>query len=127
MINVVDMNEKYIVQGRARRNVEETIALYHFQVGIFYQVIDLQLQVLNNRFNEVNTELLLCLSCLSPNDSFSSFDKKKLIHLAELYSSDFPSLHISTKYLENQLKTYILDVSTDDQFVGLKRIDDLAK
>ncbi|XP_062118895.1 uncharacterized protein LOC133832590 [Humulus lupulus] len=44
-------------------------------------VIDLQLQELHSRFNEANTELLLCVACLSPNNSFDAFDKEKLIQL----------------------------------------------
>ncbi|XP_062102861.1 uncharacterized protein LOC133813724 [Humulus lupulus] len=44
-------------------------------------VIDLQLQELNSRFNKANTELLLCVACLSPNNSFDAFDKEKLIQL----------------------------------------------
>ncbi|XP_062100093.1 uncharacterized protein LOC133805965 [Humulus lupulus] len=46
---------------------------------------DLQLQELNSCFNEANTEMLLCLACLSPNSSFSAFDKGNLICLAQLY------------------------------------------
>ncbi|KAJ8768088.1 hypothetical protein K2173_021028 [Erythroxylum novogranatense] len=49
---------------------------------LFYTVIDMQLQELNNRFNEVNTKLLICVACLNPSDSFYAFDKQKLIQLA---------------------------------------------
>ncbi|XP_050889973.1 uncharacterized protein LOC127095307 [Lathyrus oleraceus] len=41
-----------------------------------HNVVDRQLQELNNRFTEVNTELLLCVACLSPSDSFSAFDNE---------------------------------------------------
>nr|KYP61905.1 hypothetical protein KK1_016419 [Cajanus cajan] len=41
-----------------------------------------RLQELNNHFTEVNTELLLCVACINPRDSFSIFDKEKLIELA---------------------------------------------
>ncbi len=46
-------------------------------------MLDLQLKELNNRFTEVNTELLFCVACLNPSDSFSAFIKDKLICLAQ--------------------------------------------
>jgi len=81
-----------VIRGRSRRNVEESMNLHHYRVEVFYVVINMQLQELNNRFNEVNTELLLCISCLSLADSFSVFDKRKLIQFAEFYKSDFLQL-----------------------------------
>ena len=56
---------------------------------ISYTIVDMQLQELNNRFSEANTDLLLCMACLNPSNSFVTFDKEKLIHLAKFYSSDF--------------------------------------
>jgi hypothetical protein len=88
-------------------------------------VIDLQLQELHNRFNEANTELLLCLACLSPNHSFATFDKTKLIRLAQLYPYDFSVAEL--RVLENQLQTYIDDMRTSIKFTKLKGIADLAK
>ena len=61
---------------------------------LFYAAIDTQLQELNNRFNEVNTDLLLCMASLCPNDSFYAFDKKKLVHFAEYYSKDFSTVDL---------------------------------
>ena len=49
----------------------------------------MQLQELNNHFSEVNTDLLLCMACLNPSNSFVAFDKEKLIRLAKFYPSDF--------------------------------------
>nr|KAJ0197641.1 hypothetical protein LSAT_V11C700376230 [Lactuca sativa] len=40
--------------------------LHHYQVDVFKEVIDMQLQELNHRFNEVDTNLLLCIACLCP-------------------------------------------------------------
>ena len=56
---------------------------------ISYTVVDMQFQELNNHFSEANTDLLLCMACLNPSNSFVTFDKEKLIHLAKFYSSDF--------------------------------------
>ncbi|PIN22362.1 hypothetical protein CDL12_04927 [Handroanthus impetiginosus] len=52
----------------------------------------MQLQEPNDQFDEVNTELLCCVDCLNPNNSFEAFDKQKLIRLAKFYLHDFSSL-----------------------------------
>ncbi|KAI8571906.1 hypothetical protein RHMOL_Rhmol01G0156700 [Rhododendron molle] len=44
----------------------------------------MQLQELNSYFSKAAGELLLCVACLNPCNSFSSFDKK-LIRLVEFY------------------------------------------
>ena len=99
--------------------------MHHFRVELFYSVIDMQLQELNDRFTEASTELLLCLAYLRPDDLFSDFDKKKLIRLAEFHLKDFSSTELMK--LDSQLETYILDVRSSKQFVELKGIGDLAK
>ena len=88
-------------------------------------MIDVQLQELNNRFNEVNTELLLCMACLSSTDSFSALDKRKLIQFAKFYKSDFSRVELAT--LDFQLENYILDVRSDRQFSEIKGIGELTK
>ncbi|XP_022857941.1 uncharacterized protein LOC111378895 [Olea europaea var. sylvestris] len=95
------------------------------EVFLFYSVIDLQIQELNDHFSEVNTELLLCVACLCPQDSFSSFDKKSLIRLGELYPLDFSAVDVIV--LNDQLETYIFDMSSNNEFEGLNDLGDLAK
>ena len=63
-------------------------------IDLFFEVIDLQLQELNNRFSEVTIELLLCMVCLNPSDSFLAFDIKKLTRLAKFYPSDFSETNV---------------------------------
>ncbi|KAJ8766109.1 hypothetical protein K2173_020625 [Erythroxylum novogranatense] len=82
----------FIVRGRSRHRSEDMTNLHHYRVELFYSVIDMQLQELNNRFDEVNTSLLLCMACLDPKDSFSAFDMDKLIELAKFYPSEFPPI-----------------------------------
>ncbi|KAJ8770690.1 hypothetical protein K2173_021337 [Erythroxylum novogranatense] len=82
------MQDMFIVRRRSRRRSEDMTNLHHYRVELFYSVIDMQLQELNNRFDEFNTSLLLCMTCLDPKDSFSTFDKDKLIELAKFYPSD---------------------------------------
>ncbi|XP_077237106.1 uncharacterized protein LOC143878748 [Tasmannia lanceolata] len=125
-IEVPNMVDTYVVPGRVRWHVEKRTVLHHFQVELFFQVIDLQLQELNSRFNEADTELLFCVACLNPSDSFSAFDKEKLIRLSKFYLKEFPEVQYSTKELDNQLETYILDMRSNTHFVNLKGIGDLA-
>ena len=80
-ILVPDMDDIYVARGRSRRYTDGMTNLHFYRVELFYAIIDMQLQELNNRFTESNTELLLCVSCLSPSDFFATFDKQKLIHL----------------------------------------------
>lgn len=62
--------------GRSRRKVQQVTNLHHYRVELFYDVINLQLQEINHRFNEINTELLLCMACLNPSNYFSTFEGK---------------------------------------------------
>jgi len=124
-IIVPNMLDLFVIRGRSRRNVIESTNLHHYRVEVFNAVIDMQLQELNNQFNEVNTELLLCMACLSPADSFSAFDKRKLIQFAEFYKSDFSPVELAT--LDFQLENYILDVRSESQFFEIKEIGELAK
>ncbi|XP_016549239.2 uncharacterized protein LOC107849093 [Capsicum annuum] len=68
---------------------------------------------LNDRFNEVRTDLLIGVACLNPVDSFSNFDINKILRMTELYPDDFGKNIIVT--LKNQLETYIFDVRDVDE------------
>ena len=70
-------------------------------------------------------ELLLCISYLDPSCTFSSFDKRKLLQFAEFYTSNFFPLQLMM--LDNQLETYFLDVSSNDQFSEVIGISGLAQ
>ncbi len=77
----------------------------------------MQLQELNNRFTEVNTELLICVGCLDPNHSFCSFDNERLICLAKFYPSDFSPLQLMI--LDDQLENYIVFLKSKRGFINL--------
>ena len=85
----------------------------------------MQLQELNNRFSEANTELLLCKACLNPSNLFCAFDKQKLNRLAELYPYDFSKLDLIA--LDIQLQNYIVDMQSNGMFLELNGIDELAR
>ncbi|XP_026403877.1 zinc finger MYM-type protein 1-like [Papaver somniferum] len=124
-IKVVCMNDSSLGKGREKRNVQENSNEHKYRIGIFNAVIDLQLRELNDRFTETNTELLLCVACLCPSDSFAAFDKDKLKRLAEFYPKDFSEIDIVL--LDGQLQNYIMDVRTSTEFSSLNGITDLAR
>ncbi|KAL1321838.1 hypothetical protein AAHE18_14G154900 [Arachis hypogaea] len=131
-ITVPKMDDIFVSQGRSRRKAQKISNLHHFQVEIFYQIfgelrtiLATQLQELNNRFTEVNTELLLCIACLNPRHSFLAFDKEKLIQLAQFYPLEFSSTQLLV--LDSQLENFILDVHSDDQFSNLNGICALSQ
>ncbi|PKA54972.1 hypothetical protein AXF42_Ash003608 [Apostasia shenzhenica] len=81
-----------MLRGRSRRKASEITNLYYYQVDLFYNIIDIQLQELNDRFTKTTTELLLCMKSLSPSNLFFSFDKVKFVKLALFYPLDFSSV-----------------------------------
>ena len=50
------MDEIFVASGRPQRNTQQNTNLHYYRVELFYIVIDMQLQELNNRFSEVNTD-----------------------------------------------------------------------
>ncbi|XP_042003740.1 uncharacterized protein LOC121752705 [Salvia splendens] len=122
-IVVLDMEAQYIPQGRSKRFVQDVSYLHHFRVDVFIKVIDLLLQELDNRFDEVNMELIRCMACFNPNDNFSSFDKEKVLKLATFYPSDFSNCELMA--IEYQLDIFIEDVKNDSDFQNLQDIGSL--
>ncbi|GMP55747.1 hypothetical protein CsSME_00020477 [Camellia sinensis var. sinensis] len=102
-IPIPNIDDRFVACGRLRRKAPKITNLYHYRVEIFYTVIDMQLQELNNRFTEASTELLLCVACLNPNNSFYLMA------------------------LDNQLQNYIVDMRSSNEFSELKGIGDLTR
>ncbi|XP_078178591.1 uncharacterized protein LOC144572793 [Carex rostrata] len=122
-IEIPDMEG--IRPGISRRRPTGFNNLHYYRVEMFNTVIDMQLQELNDRFTETTTELLMCMSCLDPNDSFSSFKKDKLLKLAQFYLSDFNQWELGT--LENQLENYHLDLKSNSDFLELRGLVELSQ
>jgi hypothetical protein len=89
---------------------------------MFLSIIDRQLQELNDRFDEVNTDLLICMSAFNPANSFAAFDKASLIKLAQFYPNDFSRLELD--HLPCQLQLFITDMREDERF---KQVNSLAE
>ncbi|MBN8157035.1 hypothetical protein J0J30_23860, partial [Vibrio vulnificus] len=57
--------------------------------------------------------------------SFSKFNHSRLLRLAELYPRDFSSSDMLE--LKDQLKTYIMNVQQNENFVNIHGLGDLSK
>ena len=96
--------------ARSKRFFKKVKDPHRFHVDMFLSVIDRQLQELNDRFDEVNTDLLLCMSSFNPVDSFAAYDKNNLLRLAQFYPKDFSSTELM--HLPFQCTHFIVDLFT---------------
>ncbi|CAN6690707.1 unnamed protein product [Malus baccata var. baccata] len=124
-IIIPNMEDLHFVPGKSRRKAPKITNFHYYHVDLYFQVFDMQLKELNDCFNEVNTELLLCMTCLSPVNNFASFDKAKIVRLAQLYPQDFD--HMDLMNLPIQLDNYIHNIKVHNEFSSLRGISDLAK
>jgi hypothetical protein len=122
-VSVPDMEANYVPYGRSRRFVQDQTNDDHFRREVYIGVIDKISQELDNRFDEVNMELLSCMSALNPFNSFASFDAHKVHRLAEFYPKDIFGSELLR--LELQLDTYIDVMRQDDRFSSLENLVDL--
>jgi hypothetical protein len=98
--------------------------LHRFKIEMFLSVIDRQLRELNDRFDEVNTDLLVCVASFNPTNSFGSFDKEMLVKLAQFYPNDFSANDIM--HLPIQLDRFIIDMRRDERFREVNTIAELS-
>ncbi|XP_055824264.1 uncharacterized protein LOC129892718 [Solanum dulcamara] len=123
---IPNFDEPYISSLRSRRKLANYTISHHYRVEVFCNIIDWQLQELNNHFDEVTTDLLHGIACLNPINSFSNFDIKKVMRMAELYPDDFDESNMNA--LRNQLASYIVDVrDVDERFSDINGLCDLSK
>src|SRR5438105_8239767 len=118
------MEDNYVPYGKSVRYARNQTNDDHFRREVYIGVIDQISQELDNRFDEVNMELLSCMSAFNPSNSFASFDTQKVRRLAEFYPNDIPCNYLLK--LELQLDNYIYDMRHDDSFQGLDNLVDLS-
>jgi hypothetical protein len=123
-VQVPAMEDNYVPYGKSARYTRNQTNDDHFRREIYISVIDQISQELDNRFDEVNMELLSCMSALDPSDSFASFDAQKIRRLAEFYPNDIFGNDLLK--LELQLNNYIDAMRQDDNFKGLHCLVDLS-
>jgi hypothetical protein len=115
---------KYVPYGRSARFSSQQTNDDHFRREVYIGVVDKISQELNNRFDEINMELLHCMVALNPSNSFASFDARKVRKLAEFYPRDISKVDLIR--LETQLVNYIDDMRKDENFKGLNNLVDLS-
>ena len=72
------MEDNYVPYGKSARYARNQTNDDHFRREVYIGVIDQISQELDYRFDEINMELLSCMSALNPSDSFASFDAQGL-------------------------------------------------
>ncbi|KAM3193532.1 hypothetical protein ACQJBY_070269 [Aegilops geniculata] len=124
-IDVPNMDDLVGAMGQSARSKNKVTRDHYFKVSIFNVVIDATLTEMNHRFNEVNTELVDCMSCLNPANNFSKFNDEKLIRLAEIYVEDFTqSERLLLRY---ELPTFLTNIRRSEEFNGCSYISTLAR
>ncbi|CAN6328856.1 unnamed protein product, partial [Urochloa humidicola] len=123
-IQVPAMEDEYVPYGRSRRFAAHQTNDDHFRREVYIGIIDRISQELDTRFDEVNMELLSCMAAFNPTNSFASFDRQKVLRLAEFYPNDIPNNALLK--LEMQVDNYIDDLRKDDNFKGLNSLVDLS-
>jgi len=126
-ISIPRMENIFCPNGKSRHGdkAQAITVEHHYRVELFYTVVDMQLQELNDLFTVTNTRLLLCMACLSPTNKFSAFDKTRVMEFANFYPREFSPIELLM--LDDQLENYIIDVRSDDEFASLKGINDLSE
>ncbi|XP_060202659.1 uncharacterized protein LOC132631073 [Lycium barbarum] len=123
-ILIPEMDKNYHI-GKSKRKSSSVTYSHHLHVEVFNAVIDLQLAELNSRFDAVNSDLLLGMASLSPDNSFANYDKDKIMKLGTLYRDEFSVSKLED--LSYELDNYILFVREDSDFSNLKGIRDLSE
>jgi len=98
---------------------------HYYRIDVFYTILGMQMQELSSRFSEATTDLLLGVACLNPSDSFSNFDKNKILRMAQLYPDDFDDLAIET--LACELDTFIANVADDVRLSNISGLPELCR
>ncbi|PHT57854.1 hypothetical protein CQW23_00217 [Capsicum baccatum] len=104
-ILIPKLDEPYFL-GKSKRKCLDVCYSHHLCVEIFCAVIDVQLQELNDRFDVVSSDLILGMGSLNPINSFSNFDKDRIMTLAKCYPNELDDENL--RDLSYQLDTFII-------------------
>ena len=120
----LDMDQEYIDRHKPRKKTNRT-NYQHYKYDCLNPVIDLQLAEFNDRFNEVNSELLTNIAAFSSKNSFDAFKIESLMELAKAYPDDFDPRDLDDLIIE--LNIYIDNVRADARFAQVATISELGK
>ncbi|CAN6586651.1 unnamed protein product [Malus baccata var. baccata] len=97
-IVVPNMKDLHFVPGKSRRKAPRLTNFHYYRVDLYFQVLDTQLKELNDRLNEVNTELLICMELVKTGRCASYILVYKLLTLALV-------LPVATAFVERAFST----------------------
>ncbi|CAO2831922.1 unnamed protein product [Amaranthus hypochondriacus] len=112
-------------RGKSKRRLSDVTNEHYYRVNVFYTIIDMLMQELDCRFPEISTDLLIGVGCLNPANSFSYYNKEKVLKMAKLYPDDFDYLALDC--LSFELDTFIDNFSTDKRFSSLSTLGEFSK
>ncbi|CAN6280066.1 unnamed protein product [Urochloa humidicola] len=124
-IEVPDMDKVVNARGTSTRRRQKVTNMHYYNVEIFLAAIDAIMSEMNHRFNEVSSELLVCMSALNPRNNFSSFDVDKLVRLAEIYAEDFNVADLLL--LPGQLKDFVNRARRSQYFAGCTELSKVSE
>ena len=119
------MDDLVGAMGQSVRTKNKVTRHHYFKVSIFYVVIDATMTEMNHRFNEINTELVDCMSCLNPANNFAKFNVDKLIRLAEIYADDFTET--DWLLLRIDLPRFLRNIRRSEEFNECSDVSTLAQ
>ena len=127
-IELSDMDAMHIPRGsKSKRKVQtDGISNKNYYQSVMYAVIDMLRVEIDDRFSESSTTLLLGMASLDPSNSFSNFDKEKVLAMARLYPDDFGS-ESKIEDLSVQLDNFLENVRDDSRLSNLKGVSDLCR
>jgi hypothetical protein len=120
------MEETRTSNGRSRTWGGQLVTYYHYFKNEILIVLHDQIIVeLNNRFAERSTQLLRCIACLDPRNSFANYYEDRLVDLANMYAADFSTYEV-TFVLRNQLDSFIREARVDPHLMNCNDLGHLA-
>jgi hypothetical protein len=127
-IQLPNMAAMHIPRGSISKRKARTdgISNQSYYQRVMYAIIDLLRVELDDWFSESSTTLLLGMACLDPFDSFSNFEKDKVLAMARLYPDDFES-ESKMEELSIQLDNFLKNVRDDSRLFNLKGVSDLCR
>jgi hypothetical protein len=111
--------------GTSIRRKQNVTNMHFYHVEVFLAAIDVILSEMNRQFGEISLELLVCMACLSPRNSFSNFDVDKLVRLAEIYAVDLDVGDLLL--LPGQLRGFVSRARRTQEFLGCTELGKVAE
>ncbi|XP_070041590.1 uncharacterized protein [Nicotiana tomentosiformis] len=115
-----------VIREPGWNSLVEDVSLFCVKHDIVIPEIDMNYSRGKSRFSEVNTDLLLGMASLSPDNSFANYDKDMIMKLATHYPNEFTNSMLED--LGFELDIYIDYVrEAGNEFFYLKSPGDLSE